>query len=216
MPTPPYTTSAMVEYLLRTTLSGAAIGASSVPDKPMVDQIINWVCAQIDLQFQSAGYVLPLDVVSGETWPTHQTTYLQLVATLGATAMAGGHALRPAPALGPGRQGGTGNSMQDLYNTELKKIYDPQTGRTTLNYRANYYTGTPAQVALTLPKGPTTDFMEGKFDLEREWDNHSVADRIMLVQSYMQSTYQSLQWDYMYGLFSINKGLGTVSGELSN
>lgn len=215
MPTPPYTTSAMVEYLLRTTLSGNPIGTSTTPDKSMVDQIITWVCAQIDLQFQSAGYVLPLDVVSGETWPTHQTTYLQLVATLGATAMAGGHALRPAPALGPGRQGGTGNSMQDLYNTELNKIYDPKTGRTTLNYRANYYAGTPAQEALTLPKGPTTDWMEGKYDPYRELCAYDVADRILLVQSYMSSSYKNLQWDYVYSLFSLNKGLGTVPGELS-
>ena len=129
--------------------------------------------------------------------------------------MAGGTALQPAPQLGPSWRTGTAdNSMQGLYNAELKKIYDPMTRTTMLNWRADYYAGTPAQIACTEPKGPTTDFMEGKFDPAREYNLFAVADRVLLIQSYMESSYKGLVWDYMYGLFDIDKGLGTVTGEI--
>jgi hypothetical protein len=192
--------------MLTTMFSQGNIGANTTPDETRVTQFISWTAAQIDLQFQSAGYVLPLAIISGETWPAHQTTYLQLVNTMAAAAMAGGYSLKPAPATAPGRQGGTGNIYGDLFNAELRKIFDPQTGQTTLRFRANYYAGSPAQISVTEPKGPTTDFLEGRFDPMRQYTQEQMADRILEIQDSM--AYLQLNWDYMYGLFDINKGLG--------
>lgn len=206
-PTSPYTTSDMVSYMLTTMLSKGTFGAGSTPTDTVVDQFITWTAAQLDLQFQSAGYVLPLAVISGETWPTHQTTYLQLLNTMAAAAMAGGYSLKPAPAVSPGRQGGTGNVYGDMFNEELRKIYDPKTNQTTLRFRANYYAGSPAQVACTEPKGPTTDFLEGAFDPYREYLPNEIADRILEIQNSMK--YLQLQWDYMYSLYDLDKGFGT-------
>ena len=211
-PSPPYTNSDMVSYMLTTMLSSGSFGAATTPNLDRVDQFITWISAQVDMQFSAAGYVLPLAVISGETWPTHQTTYLQLVTTMGAAAMAGGYSLRPAPATAPGRQGGSGNVYGDLFNEELKKIWDPQTKSTTLNFRADYYVGSPAQIACTEPKGPTTDFLEGRFDPTRELGLFDVADRVLVIQDSMKDL--NLTWDYMYGLYDIDKGFGTSINEL--
>lgn len=212
VPVSPYTNSTMVSYMLTTMLSGAPIGASTTPKKTNTDQFITWISAQVDMQFSSAGYKLPLAAISGEDWPAHQTNYLQLITTMGAAAMAGGYSLRPAPAVGS-RQGGTGNAYGDLFNAELNRIFDPRTRTTTLNFRADYYAGSPAQIACTEPKGPTTDYLEGKFDPMRELDLFSVADRVLAIQQSMKDL--NLSWDYMYGLYDIDKGLGSSIYELS-
>lgn len=205
-PTSPYTTSSAVAYLLTTPLkTGADFTPLTTPNKTAVDEIINWVSGQMDMQFGMAGYVLPFSIISGETWPSHQTQWLGMVATLGAAAMAGGHSLRPAPAVAPSRLGGTGNVFQDLYNAELQKIFDMNTGHTAIRFRAQYYASTPAENALVTPKGPTTDFMEGRFDPMRYLPLFEMADRVLAIERTF--TDRQISWDYLYSLF--NKGLGT-------
>lgn len=204
-PTSPYTTSAAVAVLLTTPLSKKSeLDNSTTPGKTATDQIISWICSQIDLQFSMAGYVVPFVAISGETWPTSQTTYLQLISTLGAAAMAGGHSLRPAPALAPGRQGGSGNVFQDLYDKELLKIYDSRTGLSMARFRASYYPATPAEKSIGTPYGPTTDWMEGYYDPSRYLGNYEIADRCFDLQ--MQMSAMNIQWDYIYDL--IGKGYG--------
>ena len=208
-PTSPYTTSILVASLMGTTLKLATdFSTSSTVTKTQVDQFISWISSQIDLQFSMAGYTLPLAELSGETWPTSQTTWLQITATLGAVAMAGGYAQKPLPAIAPGRGGGSGNTFQDLYQAELNKIYNPQTKQTYLNFRAQYRVGTPAQIALTDPRGPTSDFMEGRLDPVRYYDNWCIADSILNVQAYLESL--GIAWDYMYDYAGLNRGIGVV------
>ena len=101
-PTSPYTTSILVASLMGTTLKLATdFSTSSTITRTQVDQFISWISSQIDLQFSMAGYTLPLAELSGETWPTSQTTWLQITATLVAVAMAGGYAQKPLPAIAP-------------------------------------------------------------------------------------------------------------------
>lgn len=207
-PGAPFTTSAAVSFLLGVTLKGGTdVTAESTPSKALVDQAILWVSAQIELQLSMAGYLLPLAEISGETWPSAQTTYLQMVASLGAAAMAGGYAQKPAPALSPGRQGGSGNMLQDLYKAELDKIYDAKNNRTWLRFRADHYASTPAETALVVPKGPTTDYLEGRYDPMRYLNSFDAADRIMAIQKSME--YSGISWDYMYSLFDFNRPFGT-------
>lgn len=211
-PVSPFTTSAAVAYFAKAMLKGNTDfdDVDTNPKKAVVDTFISMVSAQMEMQFSSAGYYIPLAEIAGETWPTAQTTYLNLVATLGSVAIVGGYSQRPLPAVGPGTSGSSGNVFQDLYNAELQKIYDPATRRTSLNFRANYRIGTPAQITLTDPKGPTSDFLEGRYDPQRYLGLVEVANQIMNIQALMGKS--GLDWDYMYGLFGINKGYG-LDGE---
>lgn len=218
-PSPPFATSAAVAYLLQTFLQmGTDFDeVETTPRKSTVEQHITWVSAQVEMQFQMAGYVVPLATVSGETWPSSQTTYLQLVTSFGAAALSGGHSLRPAPALGPGQPGSSGNIFQDMFQQELRKIFTPPVGiggvgKTFLKFRAQYYAGTPAEEAISLPKGPTTDFWEGHYDPMRQLSNWDIADKVLAIQQSM--TDLEISWDYLYSLFDLQKGFATSIYEL--
>lgn len=210
--TAPYTTSAAVAIMMNVPLKGGtdfANDGTTVPTKTAVETMIGWISSQIDLQFSMAGYILPFAALTDESWPTTQTTYLQLIATLGTAAMAGGYSQKPLPAVSPGRTGGTGNVLQDLYLAELKKIFDPQFNRTSLNFRSTYRIGTPAQIALTDPRGPTTDFLEGHYDPYRQLDNWDIAQNILDIERGMRD--MSISWDYLYRV--LNRGFGSSSYE---
>jgi hypothetical protein len=168
--------------------------------------MIDLISGQVEMQFQAAGYQLPLTAISGEAWPSSQTVYLQLVTTLGTVAFANGHAQKPSPALAPGRPGGSGNLFQDLFNEEMKKIYDNARGKTFLRFRAAYYHASPAEQVIADFKGPTTDFMEGKYDPQMYglvWD---CANRILEIREEILGRYPS--WDFLYNVFDLEKGLG--------
>lgn len=217
-PSPPFATSAMVATLLSVKLNKATdFSSSTIPTDTQVDQFLTWVSGQVEMQFSMAGYKVPLATISGETWPTSQTYYLQLVTTLGAAAMAGGHSQKPAPALAPGsgQRGGSGNILQDLFQGELDKIYRPgrlqNQGVTAIRFRAQYYAGSPAERVVVQPKGPTTDFMEGKFDPMRHLSLWDISDRMLQIQQTMEDL--DVNWDYLYNLFSLQKGLGTSNYE---
>ena len=214
-PSTPYCTSAQVAAFARSNLKGGMdFSASSIPTKDQVDNAIDLVSGQIDMNFRMAGYKIPFVAISGETWPTDQTIYLSFVAAVGATALAVGHAANPAPALGPTFLRGTGNVYQDLFTQELMRIYQPgprfETGQTHLRFRAQYYPETPAQFILRTPKAPTTDFMENRHDPMATLDNRTAASAV--VQMWNQIASQTtLDWNYIRGLFDINKGFSGTS-----
>lgn len=154
----PYADSEMVALLQKNLLLGATnFTAQSPLPKNNLDNILLWVSAAMDMQLSQAGYLIPLQDLTGETWPIHQTAYLQLVAILGAISMIS-PALKPSPAQGPGRTGSSESTFQKLYNTELDRIYNLQTNRTHLRLRAKFYLGTPAEKAITEPASPKSDF----------------------------------------------------------
>lgn len=206
-PTSPFATSAQVGFFLPNLLVGATdFSASTKPTKNAVDSIIGWVSSQIEMQFGSAGYLVPLTVITGESWPTSQTNFLAMITCLGTAAYVGGHSLKPAPAVAPGREGGTGNLFQNLFNAELEKIWD---GRSTrLRFRARYYAGTPAEEALAQPMGPGSDFMEGQFDPTRYGTVWEVTESMRAVQLAIRDL--EIDWDYLYAYKSFNAGLGSV------
>ncbi len=219
-PATPFTTTAAVLYLLQSRYPGHSdFDVASTPDKTTVTQHITWIDSQIEMQFSSAGYRIPLAEISGETWPTSQTTFLQLISTLGVAAMAGGHTFRPAPALSATQRRGSGNVYQDLYQAELDKIFAVRPrgpGKTFIRFRADYYAGSIAEESVTEPKGPTTDFLESKYDPYRQLPNWEIADKIIAIQKSMTdlNVVGSLSWDYLYGLFDLDKGFATSIYEL--
>lgn len=156
--TSPYATSNLVALLQKNLLMGATdfTPASQVP-KEYIDQFLIWASAAIDMQLGQAGYLIPLQDLDGETWPVHQTAWLQLVACLGAITLVA-PTLKPAPAIGPGRVGSSESIAKTAYQMELDRIYNIQTNRTQIRLRAKFYRGTPAELALNEPVGPKADF----------------------------------------------------------
>lgn len=207
-PSPPYTTSTAVAFLLSVPLKMATdFTENTNPTLNQVNQAITWISNQVEMRFGQAGYSVPLATLSGEDWPTAQTTYLQYVTTIGTAAMVGGWMQKPAPALAPGQKSGTGNIWQDLFDKELLGIFDYRSRSTQLRFRAQYITGSPAQEILTVPRGPTTDFLEEKFDPMRQLPLWEMSDKIIAIQESMIAL--DISWDYMYSLFDIDKGFGT-------
>lgn len=197
-PTPPFATSAQVASFMPSLANGSDFTSSSTPPKATVDSVLALVSSQIEMTFGQAGYLVPLAEIDGENWPSSQTSYLQLLAIMGTAGMVGGNVVKPAPALAPGRSGGTGNVFYDFFTGELKKIFDGQ--RATVRFRAKYYLGTPAERLISEPSGPTTDFFEGKYDPTRWLSFEAMTDKIRAIQ--IAQTDLMVQWDYLYGLFN--------------
>lgn len=209
IPTKPYATSAQVAMLLPNLMNGAVDFSDSTGNdatavrKASVDQYLVWISNELDLQFQQAGYVLPFQELSDESWPEHQTHYLELVTALGAAALTGGHVLKPAPALSTGRGNSSGNIYQDMYNTELRKIWD--TVHSYVRFRARAYAGTPAQISITEPQGPYLDYqaaMMNPEDFLLFWDYTTLRKNISDYVSLNFDGVPPLDWTDFHGLVS--------------
>jgi hypothetical protein len=169
-PERPYATSDMVALFQQNLLVKATDFSPITPlPKTTIDQYIQWVSVQVELKFSEAGFYLPFAVISGETWPEHQTSYLQLLTCLGVSSLISA-GLRPAPALGPGQPATSGNIFQDKFNNELMRIYDPVTKIHNIRFRANYMLGTAAEKSLTEPAPPATILNEGETN-KVKWTN---------------------------------------------
>jgi hypothetical protein len=183
----PYADSEMVALLQKNLLLGATNFTQHSPlPKNNLDNILVWVSSAIDMQLNQAGYLIPLQDLTGETWPTHQTAYLQLVAVLGTISMIS-PALKPAPAQGPGRTGSSESTFKMLYDAELRRMYDMQLNKTHLRLRAKFYLGTPAEKAITEPASPKSDFSRtslanGNIDPSKRmyfWDYTMLQNRMV-------------------------------------
>lgn len=209
LPTKPYAVSSQVALLLPPLMNNNQDfdDINTVPRKTAVDQYLTWVSNQIDMQFSQAGFVVPFQALEGEQWPEHQTQYLELVCALGAAAMTGGHVLKPAPAISTGRGNSSGNIYQDMFNSELRKIYDGK--QSYIRFRSRFYAGTPAEYSITEPLGPSLDYMQGMMNPE---DFILFADYTSLKQNiadYITYTYDGiapLNWTDFHGLVSRKMG----------
>jgi len=205
LPTKPYCTSEQVAFLLPNLLNSKTdFDGVTTPKKTQVDQYINWISTQVELQFQQAGYVLPFTELDDESWPDHQTNYLELITSLGSAAMAGGHALKPAPALTPGRGSSSGNIFQDMYDLELKKIWESYEKASFIRFRCKTYSGTPAEKSIKNPVGPSLDYMVGKMNPEQFMLFDSYTQLKHNITSYMEDAYNAdyVNWTDFHNLVS--------------
>lgn len=205
VPTKPYATSSQVALLLPQLMNGLSDFDDSTTTirKTSVDQYLVWISNELDLQFQQAGYVVPFLELDSETWPEHQSHYLELVTALGAAALTGGHVLKPAPALSPGRGNSSGNIYQDMYNLELRKIWEPFQQRTDIRFRCKAYAGSKAEWSISEPTGMSVDYMVGKrlpedYMLFEDYTilRHNITNYIS--QAY--GTISPLNWNDFHGL----------------
>jgi len=190
-PTSPYTTAEKVSYLHITLFKGVPPSSSSTPTETQVDQAIAWAAAQMEMAYAEVGYVIPFADLGGETWPSHQTTYLDIVNGLGAAGFVGGHMLRPAPAIGPGKGQQYGNLYQELFDKELQAIIKGKGKR----FRAGYYAGTPAEQMLCDPEGPRLDFMDRVYDPARYVGIWGLTDLFDEFRDDIDAL--GLDWDFM-------------------
>lgn len=159
-PISPYTTEEKVSYLLLNLFKGVPPSTSSTPTEEVTSRAISWAAAQMEMAYAEVGYVVPFADLGTETWPTHQSVYLDITNALGAAGFVGGHMLRPAPAIGPGKGQQFANLYQELFEKERQAIIKGKGKR----FRAAYYAGTPAEQMLADPEGPRTNFGEQVYD----------------------------------------------------
>lgn len=192
-PTPPFATTEQVAEFMPAFLESASdFTASSTPKKNSVSSVLALVSSQIEMAFGMAGYLVPLTEMADETWPTSQTSYLQLLTIMGTVSMVGGKMLNPSGALTSARQVGSGNLFKDFFDTEIKKI-------PVSRFRARYYIGTQAEKMLSEPMGPTTDFFEGYYDPTRYLSFEETTNKIRAIEYSMAGL--MVNWDYLYNLF---------------
>ena len=193
-PTPPFATTEQVAEFMPAFIDDATdFTQASTPRKSSVSSVLALVSSQIEITFGQAGYLVPLTELDGESWPSSQTSYLQLLTIMGTVGMTGGKMLNPAGALTSARQVGSGNGFRDFFEGELKKI-------PISRFRARYYIGTQAEKMLSEPMGPTTDFFEGHYDPTRYLPLEQMTNKIRAIEKSM--TDLRINWDYLYGIFT--------------
>lgn len=201
-PTSPYVTSEQVSIFVKNVVfKSTDFNSSTTLSKENVEQFIVWVGSQIDCKFSEAGFVIPFQTLSNETWPTHQTNYIELLTCLGVVTMIPA-AMKPAPGVGPGAKGSAGNVWQEMFNKELDRVYDGT--RSRLRFRAKYYMGTPAEKALLEPVGPKTDWLEGYRDKTKFMQLEPYARLSQTI--YKNIVDEGQKWDYMYDLLNMGYG----------
>lgn len=136
----------------------ADFSSTTVPSLTEVTFHIQMRAADIDMAFSEAGYKVPFAVWSTETWPSHQTSFLQFLNVLGAAANVL-MALKPAPAMPTQREYDQDNVYAKKFNELVDRI---KAGK--VRFRADAYAGTPAYKSLYIPRAPMTDFGEGIID----------------------------------------------------
>lgn len=208
IPVKPYAVSAQVGLLIPNLLNNKLdFDENSTPRKTSVDQYLIWISNQIDLQFQQAGYVVPFQEDSEFVWTDEQTHYLELLNALGAAAYTGGLVLKPAPAVSTGRGVSASNAFQELYNIELRKIWDGRISQ--IRFRAKTYAGTPAEYSIREPIGPNLDYIAGKMNPEDFVSFQSYTELKYNIQYYVENYFNTgiVSWTNFHGLVG-NKLLG--------
>jgi len=191
-PTAPYCLSTDVAALVFQMINGASdFSTQTVPTKVSVSKFIGWVASEIDQAFASVGYVVPYQEISGETWPTSQTTMLELMNSFGAAGWVAGPVVKPAPAMGRD-SGRSDNFYTAAYKEFLRSI--PVNGA---GFRMSYRAGSKAEQFCRDPRGPTTDHLEGYLDPTRF---QSVSEYTTMIEN-LRTAYGidigGLPWDHL-------------------
>jgi len=201
--TSPFTTSDKVALFVQNMINhNPDFTKLTTVSKDTIDQFIEWVDSAILMHFSQAGWKVPFEAVG--VWPSHQSTYVELVSTLGVVSMLK-PATKPAPGLGPGREGSAGNIFDNLYKTELEKIYS--NGTTKLHFTAAYWRGTPAEYISTEPMAPLSNAYLNNLDPHKtasftDYVNFLANCREGLVRYGLQSSWEDLKltvgFEYAY------------------
>lgn len=147
----PYAVHEDVAEFHRTLLQGTGFSPNSTITDISVNKLINLTSSSVEIQFRGAGYLIPFQAL-GE-WPLFQTDYLRLVVCLGVSSLIS-TSLKPSPTMGVGNLQSSTSVFRDLFNEEMKRIFNPQTKTSDIRFVAKYLKGTPAEKALLEPSNP--------------------------------------------------------------
>jgi len=192
-PTTPFTTNGLVTYLLQNTFFGGVASAVTVPNDSVLSQLITWTDSIILQSFQTVGYEIPFDELSGETWPTNQTTFLQFLSSCGTAAWISGYVLNPVPTRTSSQASGETNVWAVVFNRIKNDIL-----KNGLRFRAAYYPGTLAEKIIADPYGPRMDYLEDWIDPTRNQLLKDYTDMIM--NEYEDIGEMIIDLDYLYRL----------------
>jgi len=189
-PTSPYTDSKTVALLMPTLLNRATdFGPNTPVSKDIVDQVILWVSSIVEMAFAEVGYLIPFQAIDGETWLASQTSYLQYVTAIGTAAHILATTLKPAPAVGKGKQGSQESNFQKIFDQELFKI------KTSLPFRAKTLIGSDADSRLADIYGATTDVVAGlQSDPTQYMSVKAIADRVKNLEHYFDTVKSDLKF----------------------
>lgn len=191
-PTSPYATSTDVALLLRNLIHKVTdFDGTTTPPKSTVDTYIEWVCGEINMRLFAAGYDIPL---VNPSWPAYQTAYLKMLTAMGTGALVL-TGLKPAPAMGPGREGSAQNLLKNLYDIELNNIYNLQLQVVSNPIQASYRIGTAAEKALMEPVGPKSTGRDESCSL---WSYTLDMKDIVDEESYYTEMISDYLKDYIY------------------
>lgn len=160
LPVAPYCKTDDVAALVPQLIHAATDFTTTTPiTRAKVVKFIGWVSAEIDMAFSAVGFIVPYQVISGETWPTAQNHALELMTSFGVAGLLVGPVIKPAPAMGRD-SGKSDNSFTTAYREFLNSI--PTNGA---GFRMNYHPGSKAEQMCRYPRGPVTDHLLGYFDM---------------------------------------------------
>ncbi len=189
-PATPYVTSELASILLQNMFRGQVPDANTPITESVYDQLITWSDSILGGWFAGVGYKIPFLEISGETWPTFQTTLLQIMSSVGSAALASGYVPLPAPRMVPGRDAGQQNVYAVMFNSFREQIETNGCG-----FRGQYYLGKRAEQWCNEPYGPRTDFYDGYYDKTRYQLLKDFTDEYMTVFSDMKAL--GMDWDYL-------------------
>lgn len=171
--------------------------------KTAVDGFILDVSAQILARFRFAGYTTPL-TTNGETWPTDQTDFLRVLATMGVNSILNSPFIE-----NPGRRSADGNSFKTMYESGLDEIYERRSGKKSGAagpfFGCLYRSMTPAERAVATPAIPTTSWLLETYDPALHTSFGYWTDKSQGMQDYMENVLK-LIGNYDYNLNSLEKG----------
>ncbi len=192
-PTSPYVTPALATILLQNMFRGQVPNNNTAITGSVYDQIILWSDSLLQGWFAGVGYKIPFVAITGETWPTYQTTMLQMMSAVASGAFASGHIPLPAPRMVPGRDSGSRNVYAMMLDSFRKQIE-----LNGMGFRGQYYLGKPAEQWCNEPYGPRTDFYDGYYDKTRYQRFAEFTDTYMEVFADMKNL--NINWDYLSAL----------------
>jgi len=192
VPTSPYCASNDVAILLQQLLKYASdFSASTQPTKVVVEKLITWKSAEIDMAFASIGFYVPYEEISGESWPSLQTNMLELMCSFGAAGMVAGPVLKPAPAMGRD-SGKSPNAYTAAYDAFIASIPTNAAG-----FRMKYRPGTKSEQITRTPRGPIPDHLLGYIDPTRFQTATEYTEMIMRLRRTEGIDTTSPQWDHL-------------------
>lgn len=181
-PTSPYCTSAEVALWMKPKLNHQSdFDTDTFPTKANVESIIDLISASIDMELANVGYYVPLVELDDEVWLSFQTSYLQMLCSLGVVSALSDKAMHPAASA---RIRLNTNLEYNLaYDTELKKL---RTGLVPL--RASFRRGTLIEKVLSEPQAPDVNL-----DTPSQYEG---LERLTQRIQDFQLRYENLQKEY--------------------